>query len=661
MNWFEVLHPQDSVALGDPPLPGGVATIVRFFFHVPQWIQIGGAVVGALAAAAIVVVVWRQRRLIWTWLTTRSRGVKLALASAVALVVLAGAGFGAVSWDYMQHDNGFCTGCHVMGPAFQRFTASEHDSLNCHDCHQQPLTASMRQLYLWVLDRPEEIGPHAPVPNRVCETCHVTAEPETWQRVASTAGHRTHLESDSSALREVMCVTCHGVEVHQFSPVDQTCAQSGCHEQSDIAIGPMQNQTALHCVTCHEFTAAVPLLATRDSAAGTLVPAREQCFSCHEMQAVLAEFDVARDPHGGTCGMCHNPHEQETAAAAARTCTTAACHVDWRAEPFHRGPGHIRIGESCILCHQPHAARVDASDCTGCHQAVSEHPDAPRGVRDRLRRLAPFDTTRALRTGGLTGGPADQVTGGLDDHGATPTARPPDRPTAPYPRASPFSGRAVELFTGFAAAFPLPPQDTFSHAQHTDLSCLTCHRTADGHGALTFAPPRGCQICHHQAPATSDCAQCHATDTLAAAYAGQVRIAVRDAPVRERHATFTHEAHGELRCVACHTAPVTLAVPATVAACSDCHDDHHAAGRACVTCHASDHVRQAHALPADAHVRCDACHEPVTVARLTPDRSFCLTCHQPQAVDHHAERECTVCHMLAEPEAFRGRLTGGAR
>lgn len=612
---------QDSVVVASP-LPGGAATIVRFLFHVPQWIQIGGVILGVLAAAALLVLIWRRREAILVWLTTRSRGVKLAMASAVALIVLAGAGTGAASWNYMQHDNSFCTGCHVMAPAVERFTASEHDSLSCHDCHQQSLFASARQLYLWVLERPEEIGPHAPVPNRVCETCHVTGEPEVWQRIASTAGHRTHLESDSSALRDVMCVTCHGVEVHRFAPVDQTCAQADCHVDSEITLGAMANQTALHCVTCHAFTAEVPALATWDSAAGTLVPGMQQCFSCHEMQAVLADFDPVFDPHRGTCGMCHNPHEDVAARDADATCASAACHVDWRAYPFHTGARHVDVATQCTLCHEPHRARVDASDCTGCHAAVAERPGIPRALRERLRRLAPFDTTRVLRQGF-------------------------DLQWPPRPALRPHAIRDSPMAA---------PADTFSHKQHERLACLVCHTTREGHGRLTFEPPRGCQICHHQAPETSDCASCHAPDELATPATGHVRVAVHDAPVRERPADFLHDAHAPVACVTCHTAPVTLAVAPAVARCSDCHTDHHTAARECAACHASEHVHDSHAPPADAHVACDACHAGETVRGLLPDRAFCLTCHETER-QHYAERECTVCHMLATHAEFQPLLS----
>ena len=48
----------------ESPLPGGVAEIVRFFFNVPQWIQIAGFVLGVLVAAWIVLVLWRRREAI---------------------------------------------------------------------------------------------------------------------------------------------------------------------------------------------------------------------------------------------------------------------------------------------------------------------------------------------------------------------------------------------------------------------------------------------------------------------------------------------------------------------------------------------------------------------------------------------------------------------
>ncbi len=614
----------------ESPLPGGIAAVVRFLFNLPAWLQITGFVLGLLAALALLWFLWRRRQRIMTWVTTRPRKLKVGLATAAGALVLVGAGFGGVSWNYIQRDNGFCTGCHVMGPAYVRFTQSEHNTLSCHACHQQSIAASMRQMYLWVAERPAEIGPHAKVPNAVCATCHVTGEKEVWQRIASTAGHRTHLESDNPALRTVQCVTCHAVEVHHFAPLDRTCAQAGCHAMSAIALGKMQGaQTALHCTTCHRFTAEVPALATRDSAAGTLVPGERQCFACHEMRERLAgmNLDPSRDPHGGTCGMCHNPHRQEQPAAARLTCTQAGCHADWRKIPFHVGLQHRNSGQECTLCHLPHQARVDPSDCAGCHQAVRERTRGSRRVQPPL----PFDTTR------------------IRGVSWTPSAEP-DPPTGEGDAAPPgFPWRPISLPpSGF-------PPDTFPHDRHRTFACITCHTTRQGHGRLTFVAPRGCQLCHHQAAATSNCASCHEERERAAPATVSVRVTVSGHAARERPVTFRHDRHHDLRCVACHTTPATLAPEPAAATCRACHESHHAAGRDCAFCHERADPRAAHATLPDLHVGCDNCHAVAIVAQLTPDRPFCRTCHAEQQ-GHYPDRECAVCHFLSSPDEFRVHL-----
>lgn len=614
-----------QTAVGPPPLPGGVAAVLRFFFNLPQWFQIAGFFLGVAVAIWLLVFLWRRRLPIVTWIKTRQRGVKMGLTAAVAVALLGAAGFGTVSWNYMQHDNAFCTGCHIMKGPFQRFTGSKHDSLSCHNCHQQSIFASARQLYLWVADRPEKIAMHSKVPTRVCASCHVQGdrEKDKWKRIATTAGHRVHLESDSSALRDVQCTTCHGLEVHRFVPVDSTCGQSGCHIGTEIRLGKMAGQTGFHCIACHQFTAEVPLLATRDSAAGTLRPGSHECFSCHQMRAKLADFDPARDPHRQTCGMCHNPHEQTRPADALKSCASAGCHADWRDEPFHTGKPHARVAQQCTLCHAPHGAKVDASECAGCHAAVKSKTGA------RVNPPQAFDTTRALRR--ISRFDAIEPEGKGKGDANPPRAAP-----------IPISQRPA-------------PADSFPHDRHKDLACLTCHVTRQPNASLTFVAPRGCQICHHQAAATSDCAQCHSTAELGATHVETVAVAVGTRPARPRAVAFAHSAHADLKCTACHETAVTLEPAAPVKSCTACHEDHHSARRDCAACHAGTELRAAHSDSANAHVACDACHRQATVARLVPDRGLCLTCHATQR-NHYAARECTTCHFLASPDAYRAHL-----
>jgi hypothetical protein len=350
----------------ESPLPGGLATVVRFFLDFPQPLQIAGVVVAVIVAATAGVVVWKRRVPILRWLTTRPRIFYAWAAGFAVIMAVSAAGAGLWGWHYVQHDNGFCTGCHVMGPSFVRFTESEHSDLECHDCHQQPISASMRQLYLWVLERPEEIGEHSPVATEVCARCHIQEDPgETWEAIVSTQGHAVHLESDSSGLADVQCVTCHGQDVHRFVPAEETCAQSACHavDQTRIVLGAMAgDQTSFHCVTCHEF--AAPLDGDRAEA---LVPSLDDCGGCHEMEPLIRDFVSAEDPHEAVCGSCHNPHDQTTPAGADATCAGAGCHeAPESLTPFHLGLP-AGVSDDCMRCHTAHGWVVDGDDCTACH------------------------------------------------------------------------------------------------------------------------------------------------------------------------------------------------------------------------------------------------------------------------------------------------------
>ncbi len=355
------------------------------------------------------------------------------------------------------------------------------------------------------------------------------------------------------------------------------------------------------------------------------------------MQAVLAEFDPARDPHRGTCGDCHNPHTQASPAEAARTCTSAKCHADWRSDAFHVGTNHRRVGENCTLCHEPHHAKVDPSDCASCHAEVKQRRGG-KGMNPPL----PFDTAAALRRVShlTTSPPLRLASRGSPDE---------DSGHGPFFGGPPAGG---DPRGGEAAA------DSFPHGLHKKFSCITCHASQSARNRLTFEAPRGCQICHHQAPQTSDCAKCHAASEVTRPDSVAVRVAVAGSEPRLHPARFEHDRHRTLKCVTCHTTPATLEPQPAVATCAACHDNHHAAGKPCAVCHndgGSTAVRAAHAPPAEAHTACDACHDAAIVARLVPDRGLCLTCHAARQ-EHYRDKECTLCHFGSSPEAFQTHL-----
>ena len=698
------INPVDSVV--SAPTYDNVTPIIQWIFQQPPWVMWGGVVIGAVCALIVLWWAWPRRDAGLSWIRTRSTGVKATLVGGAAVAVLVALGVGYSGFHFMETDRRFCNGCHIFVPSGQAWVLPDtgsytlvprlegkHDTINCHTCHTlKPLKEAVKMFFWMSGHREDKIPEHGKVPTTICSSCHVQgAAKETWQAIAATAGHRVHLESDSSAMQDKKeCLTCHAKTAHRFQPPNETCGQSGCHKEDDIKIrlGKMSQIGDFHCGACHNFTVGVPALATTDSAAGAMTPNLDKCFSCHEMKKRLPDFDITKDPHSGTCGMCHNPHIQVKAGEAVKSCATAQCHADWREEPFHVGTAHKKVATDCLTCHMPHAAKVDASDCEGCHEAVKVNKRNGR----RFNPPMPFDTTKALRQSAAPapvhpdpvfhevptkvrgdGSPApapdpvreSKVKGDappLDDPGPAPP------PPGAFHAGAPPGGNPAPPWRQVRALPPLP-SDTFSHDQHKKQACLTCHVVASGRGPLTFQRPRGCQICHHQAPVESRCSQCHEPRELEVK-AVPVTIEVRDKPSRTRDVGFKHDLHtspdARLKCQDCHTGRVDLPASDSVKSCQGCHVQHHEVGRDCASCHRTAGIEDAHETPVAtgqhsaeaAHTRCDACHDQSRIVNLTPSRTFCLACHSTE-VDHYKAKECSVCHFQATPAEWKPRLIGG--
>ncbi len=215
-----------------------------------------------------------------------------------------------------------------------------------------------------------------------------------------------------------------------------------------------------------------------------------------------------------------------------------------------------------------------------------------------------------------------------------------------------FSGTRVSTLSAtpkLPSAVHVVRVDSFPHARHTALACLTCHRVGGDGSALVFEVPRGCDLCHHQAAMRGqiemrECSACHkAILTPPAPPADGVL------PRRK----LDHSQHRATTCATCHVAP-NLAPSKEVASCTSCHESHHTSQRDCASCHRSPDLLGAHERAS--HQKCDDCHAAETVAMLTPDRGFCVTCHEPQRA-HVPKQECTTCHFLTSPAEYQKRLS----
>jgi nitrate/TMAO reductase-like tetraheme cytochrome c subunit len=643
------------------PVPGFIGQMLQVGFNLPAWAQAGLAAVGALIGGVVLFLAWKNREQILAWLNTRSNGYKMGLFAMAAFMVVGGASAAYAGNHYMEHNNDFCMSCHVMGDAWTAFQKSEHRKLECHNCHRQGMVDNVKQLYFWIAERPSEIPAHAKVPTKICSECHVQSRADSgWKRIIRTAGHRLHMESDSSALKEVACVTCHGQEVHRFKPVDKTCGQTGCHQSKDtkIVLGRMAGQTSQHCTGCHTFTRVIPENISIDSTRQYLKPTGgpKSCFGCHQMKDKLKGFNVDDDKgHKGVCGTCHNPHKQNVPKMAYESCAQAGCHADVATKsPFHAKSGKHASPE-CGQCHQAHTWKPIGTQCVDCHKNILNNDAKPAQANQKKSAnelddanpsalLRPIAHQRNVTTS------RGRMLRGL-------VVRRVRLQSASHARASQLTVRRVRWQDQAAAQPPAAkpaaslgkPKDspTFSHKTHKVLACGGCHSSTNG--TLLVKTKADCATCHHAAERPVACEGCHVRKDLEKAIPKTLSMRTSaNTPVRTRTANFYHAKHRDLECKGCHTNGVMLGVTKD---CASCHTEHHEPERACSSCHTpakSLHQRASHDGCAGA-----GCHSNAAVLALPPSRTTCLVCHTEQ-VTHKPKRECAECHAVTWTPTARG-------
>ena len=582
-------------------------------------------------------------------------GIALLIASALLLYR---------TYDYIEHDNEFCLSCHLMADPYDRFARSAHRGLGCKACHKPTFAGRSRMALTQILEQPDTILEHAHVPNEKCTSCHVDGNPEEWQLISQSAGHRVHLESEDPSLQGLNCVECHSSSVHEFAATSKTCGQAGCHSESEtnIELGRMGDLT-IHCVACHEFSRPVSdTLVGAQLAGNALRPERDQCLSCHEMRRLVG--DIPEDePHDGVCGACHNPHDQPTPAAAVQSCASAGCHTAADTlTPMHRGldPGVL---DNCTTCHAAHEFRIGDAQCLACHADIygdrTAGPARTSGVAPPPGHPAVSAAPRATPAVSAGGSGTRPVLFAALRHGSAP---PPAMAAGLVHGDAPLPAPAGALVHA-GAPLPAPPpqstaaQDTlrFAHADHRGVECAACHSSEGSHGRLTVTGLRDCRSCHHTAPVVANCAACHESREIAGrSYrVSQTFELSVGGSARRRNLTFDHGRHDDITCARCHRGGLDLS--ASAVSCDGCHEEHHAATSSCVGCHA-DPPDGAHDI--EVHLTGCAgsgCHSTASLAAplrsMTRTAEICMSCHQEQ-VDHFSGRACTDCHRL--PAVRRG-------
>jgi nitrate/TMAO reductase-like tetraheme cytochrome c subunit len=499
-----------------------------------------------------------------------------AFLVAAAAILVAGTAVGGVllyrTYDYVQHDNEFCMSCHLMRDPFDRFAQSAHRGLGCKACHQPTMMVRTQMALTQILENPDEIVTHAHVPNSVCAECHIRGNPDRWLLIAASAGHRVHLESTDPSLRGLQCVQCHSSSLHEFAATDRTCAQSGCHETTEVRLGRM-GQLTIHCVSCHEFNAPVAATAPADTLAIALRPQREQCLSCHAMRTLARDFPEPHlDPHAGACGACHDPHSQTTPAQAVQTCAVGGCHerVD-TASVFHRGLA-VGVLTQCTQCHTAHEFGAP-TQCLQCHQGIYQAAPMPFAATQAGRPTAAgmqfnhaqhrnVDCTACHDTRNTHGAVViTSFTECRQCHHTGPVAQ---RCTACHETRELRQPLRIPQPVRVAGRVLPQRQLPFNHAQHLTEPCSACHQPGLAQSAANVT----CTSCHEQHHRSdTNCRACHQT------------------PPATAHTVASH-----LTCTGagCHQAQPVRGDPRTREVCMSCHTGlvDHMPGRNCIDCHA---------------------------------------------------------------------------
>lgn len=244
----------------------------------------------------------------------------------LAVVIMASGALLYRGYTYVQHDARFCRSCHTMEEPFQKWSESAHHLVTCHECHQQPLSASLYQAWYYLTRHPERVTHHPTLNHEVCAKCHLSDDPQ-WKLISETAGHKIHFTGYG-----IDCLDCHMGGVHEFLRPVESCMR--CHVSKVKTLG--EKMAFVHCTDCHQFLADRP----------SLTPTRESCLECHLKTQVGEEtFPEAAPMASLECGTCHKPHE--TLRPDREVCL--ACHPD-AAPPHHT----MQKDSSCTGCHKPH-------------------------------------------------------------------------------------------------------------------------------------------------------------------------------------------------------------------------------------------------------------------------------------------------------------------
>lgn len=141
--------------------------------------------------------------------------------AAVGLAVVWLAVFGIVrGYQFVEDDARFCRTCHTMRVAWDQWQSSEHQEVTCHSCHESDMVGSLRQVWRYITQRPDDVQARAEVSAATCLNCH---------RVQEEAASIVSTDMHHAAGERMDCPICHGQELHHFEAPLWSDICASCH------------------------------------------------------------------------------------------------------------------------------------------------------------------------------------------------------------------------------------------------------------------------------------------------------------------------------------------------------------------------------------------------------------------------------------------------
>jgi Cytochrome c3 len=311
-----------------------------------------------------------------TWRT------KLLIIGSILIFVL-GSSFAAYkTYDFTQNNPKFCAYCHLMDPAYSSWATSEHNNVNCHECHHLAVPELTELLVSFVLKNPSVVPERHKkdfiVDQKFCNKCHTQGNAI---KINNSRFHATHV-----FMQKLECTECHGEikpdksGLHRFLPTEKFCLK--CHTDKQVH---GEGMGGLACLNCHTEKTT------------NLRPGRDKCLYCHGTDEKLRKDLIAagtidvkyfkpdaglikkafkikftkQSPMQIPCYECHQPHTAGKIKPGNTDCLR--CHASTVNVGKHGS--HLAMGMNCKDCHKPHLWKVTEQsarkDCVTCHEYKS--------------------------------------------------------------------------------------------------------------------------------------------------------------------------------------------------------------------------------------------------------------------------------------------------